>query len=66
MENQLIVYKRKKNIKKIILFIILGLLASIIIFIATVLFSASISFKNKNSKIDNSNLMVTNFQYENK
>lgn len=66
MENQLIVYKRKKNIKKLILFIILGLLASIIIFIATVLFSASISFKNKNSKIDNSNLMVTNFQYENK
>jgi hypothetical protein len=66
MENQLIVYKRKKNIKKLILFIILGLLASIIIFIATVLFSASISFKNKNSKIDNSNLMVTNFQYEKK
>lgn len=66
MEKQLIVYRPKKNVKKIILFILLGLLASIIIFIATVFFSAVMSFKIKNSKIDNSNLMITNFQYENK
>lgn len=65
MENQLIVYVPKKNVKKIVLLVILGLIVSLLIFITTVFFSTLISLKNKNKKIDNSDYMTTIFEYKN-
>ena len=65
LENQLIVYVPKKNVKKIILLVILGLLLSIIVFCASAFSSAIISLKTKVPKIDTSNFMKTTFQYEN-
>lgn len=59
MENQLIVYTPKKNVKKIILCVLLGLLISIIIFVITVVSSALICSKNKWNKNDYVDLKTT-------
>ena len=61
MDNQLIVYKPKKNIKKIILIITLVLLLSVILFITVTLSSALISIKSKWDKSDYHNIQTVKF-----
>ena len=64
MQNQLIVYVPKKNVKKIILFVILGILLSIVVFAISAFSSAVISLNSKAPKLDNANLMTTTFLYK--
>lgn len=59
LENQLIVYTPKKNVKKIILCVLLGLLISIIIFVVTVFCSALVCSQNKWDKKDYVDLKTT-------
>ena len=59
MCNELIVYKPKKNIKKIILFIILVLFLSLLIFTTSVFSSIIIRTNNRWNKEDNANLKPT-------
>lgn len=59
MENQLIVYTPKKNVKKIILCVTLGILLSIIIFVVTVFSSAILHSKNRWNKNDYVDLKTT-------
>jgi len=58
LENKLIVYKPKKNIKKIILIIFLALFLSILIFVAATLSSALISIKSKWNNYNYENLQT--------
>lgn len=59
MENQLIVYAPKKNIKKIIFGIFLGILISLLIFISATFGSAYIFTKLKWNKTNYVNLQTT-------
>ena len=61
MENQLIVYVPKKNVKKIVLTIFLGLILSLIIFLVAAYSSASISMKSKWN--ETSNNMIDSFYF---
>ena len=47
MDNQLIVYTPKKNVKKIILIVILGLIISTVIFIISAFYGATVLFESK-------------------
>ncbi len=47
VENQLIVYTPKKNVKKIILIIFLGIVISIVIFIISAFYGATAFFESK-------------------
>ncbi len=60
MENQLIVYTPKKNVKKVILIIILGIIISISIFVISAYFGASAFLKSKWNETKNVNLDSTN------
>lgn len=59
MENQLIVYTPKKNVKKIILLIFIAIIASILIFVIAVLGGALFSIKSKWSNIEYVELQTT-------
>ncbi len=60
LENQLIVYTPKKNVKKIILTVLLLMLIGIVIFLIAAFSSASIFLKNKWNETEYVNLQTTN------
>ena len=60
MENQLIVYTPKKNVKKIVLIIFLGFFISMTVFTVSFVSSAAISSKSKWNQTKDVNIKLNN------